>query len=233
MKSTVWIYVGLTVVFILSVGTSLVFPVESVLGKVASLPAIGALIVALFQFIRDQAAFDKQQFLQRQQESFTLGTTSHMANVAFDKHVEFCEKYMSEVHGTVATLFRQGPTQDALQHARRFAELKNEFAAWLPRDVVLDLEPFENAVNKIGALSDLVDALQGSDQPGRPTAIQEMYDIFREVMQIGENVPIEKQPETAVEVVKEHVRAMLGIEELTKLRRKLVKRALSSLNTDD
>jgi hypothetical protein len=187
------------------------------------------LVVALLQLVRDDAAFQKQQFLQRQQESFSLGTTSHMANLAFDKHVEFCEKYMAEVHGTVATLFREGPTKEALQHVWRFAELKREYTAWLPCDVILGLDPFESAVNRIGALSHLESGLRGSDQPGRVKAIHEMYNVFREVMQIDTKSPVEDQPAVAVEVVKERIRAVLGIEELTKLRRQLIRRALTTL----
>jgi hypothetical protein len=35
-----------------------------------------------------------------------------MANVAFDKHSEFCEKYMKEVHETLKTLFIIGEAHE-------------------------------------------------------------------------------------------------------------------------
>jgi hypothetical protein len=219
-------------VFVLSAGTGLLLPVGSALREIASIPAIAALVGALFTIFRDEAAFEKQQFLQRQQETFSLGTTSHMANVAFDKHVEFCEKYMAEVHRAVATLFREGPTTRALEHVARFVEIQRQYTAWIPTDVASELEPFENAVNRIGALSYLVDALSGSDQPGRKNAIDEMFGIVSDVLPAGKKVSIDGHPEIAVEVVKERIRAILGIEELTKIRRRLVQRALELLEKE-
>ena len=40
-----------------------------------------------------------------------------MAHTAFDKHVLFSEKYIAEVHKALVTLFRPGPTEEALRHA--------------------------------------------------------------------------------------------------------------------
>lgn len=232
MKRATVTYIGLGVVFLLSVATAWLLPMDDALKGIAFTPAMGAMIFALWQIFRDQASFEKNQQLQRQQQIFSLGTTSHMANVAFDKHVEFCEKYMYEIHETVKTLFHKGPTSKAFEHVGRFVELQREFAAWIPKDVALALDPFERAVNKIAALSGLEASLGSSDPNGRAKAIEEMYEIFREVMHIDNPTNINGNSEIAVEEVKERVRAILGIEQLTRIRRKLVKQALDSLESE-
>lgn len=233
MKHTTRTYIGLGIVFALSMTTTFILPVEEALKGIASLPAIGAMIVAVYQIFRDQASFEKDQRLQRQQQIFSLGTTSHMANMAFDKHVDFCEQYMKEVHETVVTLFREGPTEKAFKHVARFVELQRQYAAWIPKDVALALEPFENALNKISALSHLVEALRGTGDQDRSKAITEMYSVFREVMHIDKPENIKVNSEIAVEEVKERIRSILGIDQLTKMRRKLVQQALESLENDD
>jgi hypothetical protein len=61
----------------------------------AGLPAIAALFAALFQLSRDSIAFDRSVRLEEAKNRFTVGATSHMAIVAFDKHVQFCEEYVT------------------------------------------------------------------------------------------------------------------------------------------
>ncbi len=232
MKRSAWSYLGLSVIFLLSTGTYLLFPVESVMRYVAELPAIGALVAGLFQLVRDQAAFERQLALHQRQEAFGLGATSHMATVVFNKHVEFCEKYMAEVHDTVSTLFRRGPTKETFPHVARLVQLRRDYAAWLPREIDAGLEPFENAVNKIGALSELVAGLGSSVPEARGSAVKQSFKIFEEMLNIDGKLPVNNQPEFAAEKVKEHIRAVLGVDQLTALRRKLVQRALQVVSNE-
>ena len=58
------------------------------LGLLRSLPCSSSLS-EIRQPTREHSIFREKQQL------FDLGVTSHMANVAFDKHVEFSEKYIS------------------------------------------------------------------------------------------------------------------------------------------
>ncbi|MBU1864071.1 MAG: hypothetical protein KKH94_10445, partial [Candidatus Omnitrophica bacterium] len=95
---------------------------------VASIPAACALLAALFQILRDQFNYEKEEELQKKQDFFNLGITSHMAQVAFDKHVEFCEEYMKELHETVSTLFERGPTDKVMKHVSNFYELKHKYS---------------------------------------------------------------------------------------------------------
>jgi hypothetical protein len=234
MKQTSKTYLGLGLVFVASVAAALLLPIDAVFKGIASTPAIVALIGALYQILREQAAFEKQRYLQRQEQFFNLGVTSHMANTAFDKHVEFCEKYMKEVHSTVATLFRHGPTKEAFENVGHFIELRREYAAWVPRDVGLQLEPFENALSRMSTQMGLADDLIGDGQSHdvRVKAIHEAHSIFKKVLQIGKEDPSNENSVVSVEVIKERIRSILGIEELTRIREKLIRQALQLLEKD-
>ncbi len=156
-----------------------------------------------------------------------------MANVAFDKHVEFCEKYMNEVHRTISTLFAHGPSDKVDSNLGKLISIKRKYAAWISEDITEQLEPFEKAINEICALSGLASSLTKSgnaeDQKARKNAIKKMYKIFREIMNLRNDPEVVENSEIAVEIVKKKVRSILGIEELTRLRKILVNRALRSI----
>ena len=192
-----------------------------------TMPGIGALIGALFQISRDSAAFEKQKYLQTDQQVFSLGASSYMSTVAFDKHVLFCETYMSEVHETIGVLFSEGPTEKTMGCAQKLFALKREYAAWIPKPVSLELEPFENAINEIGVNTKLVSALGEERGEARNKAIDESYNVFANVMGMErsyKNGPIHKE-EIAVENIKESVRGILGINELFEIRNFILKRS--------
>ncbi len=159
MKHRPSVYLVLLLIFLGSALITTTVPAYGLLQAISAVPALGALFAALFQVFRDQAAFERQLVLQQQQLAFSLGAASHMASKAFDKHSEFCEKYMEEVHLTVQTLFREGPTQKALAHASNLVQLKSRYSTWLTKAILEGLVPFEAALRKIGASSYLVEAL--------------------------------------------------------------------------
>jgi len=65
------VYLVLLLVFLgLALITS-TLPAYSVLQAISALPALGALIAALFQVFREQAAFERQLLLQQQQQAFS------------------------------------------------------------------------------------------------------------------------------------------------------------------
>ena len=90
------IYIALAVLLVGSLTAYSLLPVGAQRDLVAA-PAIGSLFLALFQIFRDMAAHEKAVGLLELQNNFALGAMSHLANVAFDKHVSFCEKYAEEM----------------------------------------------------------------------------------------------------------------------------------------
>jgi hypothetical protein len=158
---------------------------------------------------------------------FTVGATSHMADVAFDKHVQFCEEYAKGVNGTLDFLFKKGPHKDVLNEANNLADIRAKGAVWLPPKVDGELFKFEGALRTIGANAWLLGEL-GADVD-RTEAIKAAYGTFAAVVGWetwqGETVT----QDLAAERVVQKLRNVLGIDELTWLRAELVKRAVDNL----
>jgi hypothetical protein len=107
-----WVYITLSIVFILSFLSVYVFSDSEFVKSLFATPGVLALFGILYQIFRDHNSHIKDIELQKQQQFFNIGAASHMANVVFDKHVEFCEKYMEEVDVIVRVLFEKGPTDE-------------------------------------------------------------------------------------------------------------------------
>lgn len=230
MKHGIKTYIALAVIGLLAIVSSWAVPTTEVLKGIIATPVVGVLIAALYQLLRDQAAFEKKKYFDIRKRVFDIGATSHMANKAFDKHVEFCEKYMKEVHDTVTTLFREGPSKEALNHANNSLRLRQKHAAWLTEEINTNLEPYEQVVREIGAWSGFVESTTNAPQYAeqRSRKIDEIYRKFNDVLGLeGGSGQVEET--YAIESVKKKVREILGIEELTKIRKFLISEAVSAL----
>jgi len=220
-------YKALAIIFLASLISAVAFfhffPV-GVIGELAAVPAIGALFGALFQLGRDSIQHDRAIQLEERKNRFTVGATSHMADVAFDKHVLFCEEYSKEVYVTLAFLFRKGPHQDVLERANALADIRTKWAVWLTPELEEKLISFEGALHRIGANAWLLGELRADEDRSEP--IKEAYGTFAAVMGWetfrGETVT----RGLAAEKVVEGLRKVLGTAELSRLRSELVKRAM-------
>lgn len=224
MKSrTVYLLLGL--VFLVFLAAAVVPRLGDLTRAVTALPAAAAVIGAIFQLLRDQAAHDRALGIQGTQNSFAIGATSHMATVAFDKHVLFCEEYIAEMFNTLKTLFREGPTEKALSHAAQLYQIRQKWALWLTLAIEANLDKFEAAIREIGADAHFVAV--DLAHPDRSNLIREMFALFKEVMGRGYSA----QPanaDHAIEMVIQELRRVLGIEELTRLRQTFVARSLKN-----
>lgn len=159
-----------------------------------------------------------------------------MANVVFDKHVEFCEKYMEELHSTIVTLFSKGPSKEAIDHAKKLFQLRAKYASWITPKISDNLHPFEDELLKMGNHAHYASLFGAGVRT--PEAITSMYDIFNRLLKIEttkEMVAIKVKTnaikeEIAIGKIKSKIRAILGIEELTTMREKLIEEAIKSLN---
>ena len=223
-------YVVLSGVFVLSIGTFLLLPDgHDILGAVIAAPGVTALLAALLQLMRDEADYEKRLESQRREFQFTLGAASHMANAAFDKHVEFCEKYMKEVHDAVSTLYREGDTPAALDHANKLYRMRQDYATWLTDRINVDLDEFESALRKLGADAHFIRSTTGQEgyAEQRSLRIDRNFELFDRILGLGNRENIHEK--SMVEALKTKVRAILGIEELTKLRDHLIKQASNAI----
>lgn len=226
------LYISLSIVFLLSVLGAWLLPMNEIFKGIFATPALIAMIGALFQLARDHAAHESKLDLQRKQQIFNLGATSHMANVTFDKHVEFCEKYMSEVDSTVGTLYREGTTKEALVHAGNLYNLRRKYAAWLTEEIGNQLAPFEDALRKIGAWQGYVESTSGHAgyAEKRIEKINFVHHTFCKVLDIGGGEESNDYAEEidkfiSEEVVKKRIRQILDIEDLVRLRKGLIREA--------
>jgi len=225
-KNTYIAWVSVFGASLVAVGVFHFFPVN-VVGDLAGVPAIIALFGALFQLSRDRIAFERSTRLEEEKNRFTVGAMSHMANVAFDKHVAFCEEYTAAANHAMLTLFRKGPHQDALVEAGLLADVRIKWDVWLDPGVVAELGKFEAALQTIGANAFLLKDLRADDD--RTEAVAKAYGTFAEVMgfETWEGKPVTK--DRTVEKVIDKLRKVLGIYELTRLRSELIGRASAQL----
>jgi hypothetical protein len=222
------IYIVLAIVAAVSFGTALFLPTADILRWISGVPALVALIGVVLQIFRDNAQHEKALVIQRDQQHFILGVTSHMANVAFNKHVEFCEKYISQMQETLSTLFREGPTRSCLELSSKLAGIRLSFRTWLTSDIQDKILPFEGALTKIASKHIELEGLRVGDE--RTQVVEEMHNTFADVLGLsrlegrGNN-----NEEIAARRIMDHLQTILGVKQLVQLRIALVDEAVKTL----
>ncbi|MGI9101727.1 MAG: hypothetical protein ACR2IF_04700 [Terriglobales bacterium] len=196
--------------------------------RIAEIPAIGSMFAGLYLLMRDRITHERAIFLQQTQNAFALGATSHMANVAFDKHVSFGEEYVTEVFATLRTLYREGPCAEALNHASNLHRIREKWALWVTPEVGIGLEKFEQALRTIGAAAHVNDSFPGGDAVHREARAREMFARFAEVLGFEKWEGADVSQEQATSTIIKNLQNVLGTAELTTLRTEFVKRALRS-----
>jgi hypothetical protein len=208
-----------------SFGLVWMLPADDIFRSIASFPGSAALFGILYQVWRDQRAHERQLELQDRQQDFALGTASHMATVAYNKHVEFCEEYLQEVLTVFETLNAHGATREAAELGGSLVRLRLRHAAWLTSEIEENLKPFETALISMGAKNyALEDQLVGEH---RTKIVDEIYEYFRLLMGVGD--PDASTVRIAREDVIEELRTILGINALTTLRHETVGLAIKRL----
>jgi len=228
MKLPLKYYSLLGLVLLVSILAALIIPTTDFLKGIITLPAVGALAAALFQILRDQASHEKQLQLQKKEQFFNLSVTSHMANVTFDKHAVFCEKYLNKINNVIKELFKQGPSKEALNLTKDLYKIREESVAWLTSDILETLITFERGVDRIG-----LKAMELEDLPvgeKRSAVVKEMHDVFSDVAGLERLGGDKNDYKVAASQIILYLRDILGIEELTTLRKVVLKEALVSLH---
>lgn len=71
----------------------------------------------VFKFWNDERAYERHVDLLSRQPDLGLLPASHMASVAYDKHIRFCEEYLEALNKSVFELWKDGPNEEALKNA--------------------------------------------------------------------------------------------------------------------
>lgn len=215
-------------VLLATVVVAALLPHGELIQTLAAVPLFATLTAVAVEILREQARRQHEASLAEADRQFVLGASSHMAATAFDKHVAFCEEYISEVQAALRTLFREGPTREALTHSDRLFAIKQKYVVWITDDLELRLGPFERALRRIGANDTVSREFPAS--AGNAARTEEMYRHFAEVLgteHMGKEWEGEQiSDEAAVARVIRHLREVLGVQALTQLRSLIVEKAL-------
>jgi hypothetical protein len=224
-----WVYVGLAILFVASYMLASTLPTGAIIQDVAANVGIAALVGALFQLFRDHAAQERELLVRRDDQQFQVGMTSHMSNVVFNKHVLFCEEYVTEVNATVDTLVQRHATVDAVDHANRLYAIRRKYATWVTTAMSTRLASFEDAVREVGAKAHFVEVTRESPHYAeqRAKAIEFVYSEFERIL--PQHFGRQAEDGIGSETIVARVREILSIERLVELRARLVERAHTTL----
>jgi hypothetical protein len=222
---------GFIAIVVLAFSSAFYLPTTELMKGLIATPGIVGLMGILYQLVRDEASFERNKLIQGLQHSFGLGASSHMANTVFDKHVEFCEKYLEEVHVIADKLFREGPTKDAVNFGNKLYTLKLEYALWLTDNINDSLFVFEQGLRGLGSNQGFVDATEGHKKYAeeRQKKMDKVHQDYIKILNFDGSV--KPDPDFAVESVVRKARSILGLDELVWLRKQIIKQAKESLET--
>jgi hypothetical protein len=215
-------YATLGVVFVASSMGALFLP-DQVVRRIAASTALVSVTGAIFQVVRDSVAHERSLSILESQNAFSMGATSHMANVAFDNYSSFCEEYVAEMFLTLATLMREGPRKSAFEHGRNLSNIRNKWAVWLTPEIDGRLAPIEKELRTIGS-----EAWIHEQAPGHGSS-EAMFTAFAKVIGLENWQGKPLRDEFTVTAVINQLRRILGTEELSRLRSELVTRALRNI----
>ncbi|MDH5442223.1 MAG: hypothetical protein OEX08_01305 [Candidatus Nomurabacteria bacterium] len=196
-------------------------PVSAIIKNIATVPGIISIILVLYKSWKDE-------MLQNKQQDFILGTASHMAEVAYNKHVKFCEEYIERIEKARQELFRVGPTKKSIEIGRDLVNIRQRHSPWLTKDIERGLKPFEGVLIEMGAKEGLLNSGALPIGEKRARVVEKVYKSFGLVLGHDEALT-EEEAEVSIDMVIEKIRDVLGINTLTKLRLRAVDLALERL----
>lgn len=195
--------------------------VNEFIKSIITVPGIISILLALYKSWKDEQ-------LQNKQQDFILGTASHMAEVAYNKHVLFCEEYIERVENARQELFRDGPSQGSINIGRELAGIRQKHSPWLTKNIEDGLKPFEKVLIEMGAKEGLLNSGALPVGEKRTAVVDKVYKSFGLVL--GQDKPLtEEEAELSIDKIIEKIRDILGINTLTKLRLKATELALKRL----
>lgn len=169
---------------------------------------------------------ERAMLTQQLEHAFSVGSSSHMANVAFDKHVNFCEAYAAELRKTLAGLLDHKRRSEAFDQAKRLTALRQAQALWLTKQMEAPLEKIERKLRWIGG-GHLIADESGAPEAERNEVRQKISELFIEVL--GEELG--REPESDEISIGNIVRGLgrvLGVDDLTQLRQKILRNAAAT-----
>ncbi|WP_085905837.1 hypothetical protein [Kiloniella majae] len=211
---------GLIVIFI---GTNLFFHFFILDGynlPIQTFSFFGFLLAGLLKLFRDDMRRLDQLQLQKNDQIFSIGATSHMANTIFDKHVEFREKYLILVNKIEHDIWRHGPTEHILEKANALSRLRLEFTPWISTSITSKLKPFEKEIRELGANAGLAKNLRRNEKD------RDIYqEVTAKVHDSFKGMVSENEDENPFVLIRKNIREILQVDQLADIRSELIKKA--------
>ena len=147
---------------------------------------VGPVSVGVSKFLSDrsierQKATNNSELVESQ-NTFSVGATSHMAIVAFDKHICFCEEYVKEMSEALRSLIEDGSIEAALD-VTRFFRIRQKWALWLTQEMENELDQFERNFTLMGGEARSYGV---SGPASNESSIKTMIAILRKVLRVEE-----------------------------------------------
>jgi hypothetical protein len=149
-----------------------------------------------------ELAHERAVLLSDRQNVFSMGATSHMAAVAFDKHIGFCEEYLETTAEALEKIKITASTQQETLDLSSFFRVRQKWALWLTNGLEERLDTFESTIKAIAEGVPLVD-------------------------DAGDTMSNERSVKTLIGGLRE----LLATEELTELRSQLITRSITHRDT--
>lgn len=222
-------FLAVVAIFVASFILSIFFYTDPTAKAFVAGPGVASLFLFLYEIYRLNRKHEQKVELQNKNQDFVIGIASHMAQVAYDKHVDFCEEYIDRLQKGLLELYQHGTSKRALVFGRELVNIRQKHSAWLTKNIERDLKPFEEALIEIGAKEHYLEMAKiDRDEHRRKETIERVYDLFIKILG-DKGKPEEERKETriAIDDIIEMIRKILGIEILTELRIKTMRKILS------
>jgi len=154
---------------------------------------------------------------------------SHMAIVAFDRYMQFCEEYTTQFREVLAGIIQTGPHKNALTYSAELLRLRTRWSLWVPDDINALLEKFEKVLRQMGADAQLSASELAASVPNRAELINRMYKAFSDLLAMGNWNGEEANKEIAVATMMSLLKETLGIEPFGILRQLTLNSAIGEL----
>lgn len=224
------IYYISVVVFIFSFVLAYSINTTEILKGIITLPAVGSLVSILYKIWIDNLAHERIIKLQNKQQDFILGATSHIADIAYNKHVKFCEEYINRIQRGFQELLKDGPSKNSIDIGRELVNIRQKHSAWLTKEIENKLKPFEQALINIGAKEHYLEISRLPTGEERTKVVDEIYRSFGLILGHEKSLN-EEEANLHIDKIIEHIREILGINTLTKLRLRATELALERLDS--
>lgn len=226
MNSSKTTYLVLFSVFAVSLLTAGFSPAADTIRAFLGFPALAAVGGMFLTLYRDDKAHKRSLEIQSRHQDFDFGAASHMANVAFDRHVAFSEAYLERLMQGLGTIMTVSPGVEIAALGSDLADIRRKHLAWVASDTDLLLTGFEHLLKKTGTLAHVLESIEVGD-----TRSQLVEEMFAGLITLHDTSTPADDPARGLASARiiGNLRTLLGIDELTMLRKQILRAASSRL----